>query len=144
MKRLILYRVCAKFGNHAALLLAICAGSCVLSHARPNFRPGSVRQRDGQTQQGFIGTLKPGIPDGIEFKATEAGDVRLYYANEIEGFTVDNSTYTSYNNSASKKTGMNGLFFVRKKDSNELIHLSSKYKSALRSIGTFAVCESRT
>ena len=111
------------------------------------FKEGSVRLKGGQEQPGFVGDVRPGSPEGIEFKSANDAEIQIYYADEIEGYTVDKIFYSSYHQNKDRSREWifaeilvegeltlirrNNMYFVRRKGNGEFTHLSHRYRVAL-------------
>ena len=124
------------------LLLSI---SCLAT--AQSFKEGSIRLKGGEEQPGLIGNLRPGIPDGIEFKTSPDSEIQIYYATDIEGYSVDRVFYSSYHQNAYREKEWifaeilaegdltlirkNGFYFLRGKNNGEFTHLSGRYKTTL-------------
>ncbi|MEI9917595.1 MAG: outer membrane beta-barrel protein [Bacteroidota bacterium] len=129
-------------GSLLILLLSLC---CVAT--AQTFKEGSIRLKGGQEQPGFIGELRPGSPEGVEYKPTSDDEIQIYYANDIEGYTVEKIFYTAYHNNAFRDNDWNfielladgeltlmrrnNMYFIRQKSNREFTHLTHHYKNAL-------------
>lgn len=111
------------------------------------FKQGSVRLKGGQEQAGLIGQVRSGSPEGLEFKSDSEGEIQILYANEIEGYTVNNVFFSSYHQNLYRDNDWifaeilaegdltlirrNNMYFVRQKNRVEFKHLGSHYKTTL-------------
>ncbi len=128
------------------MIMLLLSVSCVAT--AQTFKEGSVRLKGGQEQPGLIGELRPGSPEGIEYKATSSdGEVQIFYANEIEGYTVDKIFFTGYHNNKYRDNDWtfvellaegkltlirrNNMYFLRQSGNGEFTHLTGRYKTLL-------------
>lgn len=119
------------------LLMLLLSVSCVA--AAQTFKQGSIRLKGGEERPGFIGKIRPGSPEGVEFKVSSDSDVEIFYATDIDGYTVDNIFYSSYHTNTYRDKEWvfadvlaegdltllrrNGMYFLRPAGSVEFTHL---------------------
>ena len=126
-------------------MILLLSMSCVAT--AQTFKEGSIRLKGGEEQHGLIGDKRPGAPEGLEFKSGNDSEIKIYYANEIEGYTLDNIFYTAFHTNVYRENDWsfvelmaegeltlirrNNMYFIRKKGVVEFTHLSAHYKRQL-------------
>jgi hypothetical protein len=118
-----------------------------------SYKNGFVRLQGGEELKGLIGDVVDGTPDGIQFKTELGAELKVYYANEIEGYGITNGLfYTSFKGPGPASDWefvellvkgqltlirKNSMFFVLPANENQFYHLttvSGEYRGVLSSL----------
>jgi hypothetical protein len=132
---------------------SVCACLFLFYHVAigQTFQEGFILLRGGTEQQGLVGSIIPGSPEGVQYKSSESSDVTVYYADDIRGYGVKNGPFQS----SLRNPGVGGwvfvqllvageltlvkrnkMYFVIPKNEDKSYHLSHKFRSVLRSVMT--------